>query len=84
MESRRRSIAKALSWRALAVMITALVAYLFTDNAAFAMKIGIVDSVLKLMIYYLHERAWVRASFGRAAVAVDVQPQPAVAATSSR
>ena len=79
MESRRRSIAKALSWRALAVMITAFVAYLFTDNAAFAMKIGVADSVVKLLVYYLHERAWVRASFGRVSVGVD-----AVAATSSR
>ncbi|MEM6993866.1 MAG: DUF2061 domain-containing protein [Myxococcota bacterium] len=66
MESRRRSIAKALSWRVLAVMITAFVAYLFTDDGAFAVKIGVADSVIKLLVYYLHERAWIRASFGRA------------------
>lgn len=67
MESRRRSLAKTLSWRVLAVMITACVAYLFTDDGAFAVKIGVADSMLKLLIYYLHERAWTRVSFGRRA-----------------
>lgn len=68
MESRRRSIAKALSWRVLAVMITAFVAYVFTDDPVFAIQIGLADSVIKLLVYYLHERAWIRASFGRTAV----------------
>lgn len=76
MESRRRSIAKALSWRFLAVLITSFVAYLFTDDGAFAMKIGVADSLLKLLVYYLHERAWIRASYGRIepeAVPAEVQ-----------
>ena len=81
MESRRRSIAKALSWRFLAVLITSFVAYLFTDDGAFAMKIGIADSLLKLLVYYLHERAWIRASFGRIEPA---EPVPAEVPSPSR
>lgn len=80
MESRRRSIAKALSWRFLAVLITSFVAYLFTDDGAFAMKIGIADSLLKLLVYYLHERAWIRASFGR----IEPEPIPAEVQAPSR
>lgn len=71
MESRRRSIAKALSWRVLAVMITTFVAYLFTEDHTFAMKIGLADSLIKLLVYYLHERAWIRAPFGRDAANVE-------------
>ena len=79
MESRRRSIAKALSWRFLAMLITASVAYLFTNEASFAITIGIADSVIKILVYYLHERAWIRSSFGRLPEpgVEDAQPQPA-------
>lgn len=65
MESRRRSLAKALSWRALAWCITAGVAYLFTGQAAFALTIGFADSLLKIFVYYLHERTWMSVDYGR-------------------
>lgn len=65
METHKRSIAKALSWRAIAVIITTVTAYLFTREATIAVSVGVVDSAAKLLTYYGHERLWERVSFGR-------------------
>jgi uncharacterized membrane protein len=60
MDSRRRSLAKAISWRVIAACITASVGYVMTDSVAFGATLGIVDSVVKIFIYYAHERGWNR------------------------
>lgn len=65
MESHKRSIAKALSWRIIAVIITALTAYFFTRDTTIALGIGLADSAIKLFTYYGHERVWNRLDFGR-------------------
>ncbi|MEM7159920.1 MAG: DUF2061 domain-containing protein [Myxococcota bacterium] len=65
MESKRRSLAKALSWRVIAWSITATIAYLYTGKAAFALSLGFADSLLKIFAYYLHERTWMSVNYGR-------------------
>ena len=65
MESKRRSIAKTVSWRFLAVIVTGTVVWVLTGEPGFALKVGVVDTLVKLLIYYFHERAWNRVSFGR-------------------
>lgn len=65
MESRKRSLAKALSWRFLATLITAGVAYFITGEATFAIEIGLLDTSIKFLTYYGHERLWLRINFGR-------------------
>jgi len=65
MESKRRSWAKALSWRLIAVTITSAVGYAVTENAGFALSIGLADSLIKVFAYYLHERSWISISYGR-------------------
>jgi len=69
MESTRRSIAKALSWRFLATIITATLAFAVTGEAEIAAKIGLADTLIKLVVYIGHERLWNRFAYGR-------QPQP--------
>lgn len=66
LESHRRSIAKAISWRIAATAITASVAWLVTGEIGFAATIALADSALKIGSFYLHERAWNRVNFGRA------------------
>ena len=65
MESTRRSIVKALSWRVLATFITASLAYVITGELNVAAKIGLADTMIKLVVYIGHERLWNRISFGR-------------------
>lgn len=76
METMRRSFAKALSWRAVAWSITAGIVYLFTGKVAFALSIGFADSILKIFMYFLHERAWMSVEYGREPVAAYPRPQP--------
>lgn len=57
-ESHLRSILKAFSWRVVATLTTAIIAYFVTGRIEAAVLIGSVEFVLKFLIYYLHERAW--------------------------
>jgi uncharacterized membrane protein len=65
METRARSLAKALSWRLLATLITTGVAYTLTGKISFAVEIGAIDTVIKIFIYFGHERLWQLIPFGK-------------------
>ncbi len=58
MDTDRRSLARALSWRVVAWALTVGIVYLFTGNAVLALAIAVADSLLKIFAYYLHERSW--------------------------
>jgi uncharacterized membrane protein len=57
-ESRLRSLLKAFSWRIVATLTTALIAYGITGEIDTALAIGGIEFFLKFAIYYAHERAW--------------------------
>ncbi len=63
-ESRLRSVLKALSWRVLATLTTVAIAYFIIGDVKTAFKIGAVEVVAKMLIYYLHERAWAQVPLG--------------------
>ena len=63
-ESRLRSILKAASWRVLATLTTIVIAYAITEKIDDALRIGAVEVVAKMAIYYFHERAWTRLPLG--------------------
>ena len=65
---------KAMSWRLIAVTITASVGYMFTESATFAISIGLADSVIKIFAYYLHERAWIAQAQQNTEFAVNAIP----------
>lgn len=64
-ESSVRSILKSFSWRVLATATTVLIAYIITGEIDMAKKIGCIEFVSKMLIYFLHERLWNEISFGR-------------------
>ena len=57
-ESHLRSLLKGITWRVIATSTTMAVAYIITGEVRDALKIGAIEFFAKLMIYYLHERAW--------------------------
>lgn len=57
-ESRLRSVLKAITYRIVGTITTALVALWVTGDMAAALAIGAVEPFTKILIYYLHERAW--------------------------
>ena len=65
METRFRSIAKALSWRFIATAITFSVAWMLTGEIETAVSIGLVDTTIKLAAYYWHERTWIHIKLGK-------------------
>jgi uncharacterized membrane protein len=65
VESRFRTIIKALSWRFIATLITFTIAWIVTKELTFAAEIGIADSLIKLGAYYFHERAWIGINYGK-------------------
>ncbi|MBW8035424.1 MAG: DUF2061 domain-containing protein [Planctomycetes bacterium] len=65
METHYRSLIKALSWRILATVITFSVVMVLTGKLEMAATIGLADTLIKLGIYYGHERLWAKINFGR-------------------
>ncbi|MFT7137774.1 MAG: putative membrane protein [Candidatus Azotimanducaceae bacterium] len=57
-DSHLRSILKAFSWRIIATLTTALIAYFVTGEIMTAITIGGIEFFLKMGIYYVHERVW--------------------------
>ncbi|NIA06269.1 MAG: DUF2061 domain-containing protein [Actinobacteria bacterium] len=66
METRSRSIAKALTWRVTALGITMTVVWIASGSMELAASVGLADTVIKLGAYYGHERFWLKVGFGRA------------------
>ncbi len=65
MESRSRSLIKAITWRITALIITVSVVLIATGDTDLAAAVGLADALVKITLYYLHERAWNRVSNGR-------------------
>jgi adenylylsulfate kinase len=65
METRARSIAKAVSYRVLGSATTALIVYVLTGKPTLSVGAGVMDVVLKIGAYFLHERVWNHISYGR-------------------
>ncbi|MGD2201095.1 MAG: DUF2061 domain-containing protein [Candidatus Bathyarchaeota archaeon] len=64
MDSRNRTILKSVSFRLIATLTTFLLVYLLTGSLTVAGKIGVIECLSKLVLYYLHERMWLRISWG--------------------
>ena len=60
MASKKRSLFKALSWRVTATATTTIIALAITGSAGAAITIGSIEFFLKFIIYYYHERMWLR------------------------
>lgn len=57
-ESHLRSVIKGITWRIIATTTTMVIAYIITGEIGDALKIGGIEFVGKIAIYYLHERVW--------------------------
>ena len=57
-DSHPRSIAKAISWRITGSLDTFVLSLIFTGSVKLAGSIAISEMATKMVLYYLHERAW--------------------------
>lgn len=75
MDTHSRSIMKALSWRATGTVDTILISLVVTGSIKLAATIGFTEVVTKSLLYYCHERLWLRVPFGRKKPPGDVAPE---------
>ena len=59
-DSRTRSVAKALTWRVTATTTTGLIAFIVIGEVGAAVTIGAIEFISNFIIYYAHERAWLK------------------------
>ncbi len=64
-EPHYRSAMKALSWRIIATTATILIVFAFTGRLVISAGVGGVEVIVKIILYYLHERLWLCTSLRR-------------------
>ena len=64
-DSHKRSVAKAVSYRLMATLTTMTVVFIITRKLVLTLEVGLIDMLAKMGFFYLHERFWDRAGFGR-------------------
>ena len=64
LESRKRHIAKTLTWRGVGTLDTMVISWIISGNPFTGLKIGFAELITKMVLYYLHERAWYKIDFG--------------------
>lgn len=65
IELKRRSILKTLTWRLIAVTATVIAIYIYDRNLKAALTVGVSVNLVKMFLYYIHERIWNHISYGR-------------------
>lgn len=60
IQSRRRHLAKTITWRLIGTVDTVLIGWVVTGDAWIGVQVGGVEMVTKMILYYFHERAWFR------------------------
>ncbi|MCP9221377.1 DUF2061 domain-containing protein [Erythrobacter sp. LQ02-29] len=63
-EAHSRSLVKAISWRLLGSLDTFILGFIFTGSARAAGAIAGTEVLTKMVLYYLHERAWAGVNWG--------------------
>jgi len=56
--SKKRHLAKAVTWRIVASIVTALIAWYFGLPPKAVGAVFVVDLIIKFVLYYGHERLW--------------------------
>lgn len=64
LRSRWRHIFKTISWRVVGTVDTVLIVWIISGNPVTGLKIGGLELVTKMILYYIHERVWYRFNFG--------------------
>lgn len=54
------SLFKTVSWRIIGTIDTMGISYLLTGKLDVALSIGGIEVVSKMILYYFHERAWLK------------------------
>jgi uncharacterized membrane protein len=65
METRRRTILKALIWNLIGLLSMSAIGYLATGSVALGGGIAVINTLVGLICYLVYERIWLRINWGR-------------------
>lgn len=65
METQIRSLTKAVSYRVVSSLVTGGIVFGVTQRALLALSVAGFETVVKIFVYFLHERAWSVIPYGR-------------------
>jgi len=66
METRQRTLVKAIVWNVLGLAMMSLVGLILTGSAAIGGAIAGINTAVGLVLYIVYERVWSRIGWGRA------------------
>lgn len=61
----KRHLVKAVTWRVVGTMDTVMLSYVITGDLPTGIRIGAVELLTKILLYFIHERVWKSMSFGQ-------------------
>jgi len=64
-ETNKRSVVKGITWRLIATTTTMVIVYIFFGRLDLAIAAGLLESILKVGLYWWHERVWHKVRWGR-------------------
>lgn len=62
--SKRRSLAKTVTWRLTGTLDTLILSWIITGSTTLAGAIALSEVGTKMLLYFLHERAWAHVPWG--------------------
>lgn len=65
METRTRTLVKALVWNVIGLITMSLVGLILTGSAVVGGAMAVVNTALGLTMYVIYERLWTRIHWGR-------------------
>lgn len=60
----KRHLAKTLTWRIVGTVDTMVLGWLITGNPMTGIKIGGLEVITKMILYFMHERLWYKFNYG--------------------
>jgi uncharacterized membrane protein len=64
IDSNKRHIIKTFSWRGIGTLDTILLGWLITGNPITGLKIGGIETLTKMLLYFGHEKLWYKINYG--------------------
>mgnify|MGYP003664502459 CR=1 FL=1 len=64
METKLRTIAKALTWQVIGLVVTGALAWFHTGSMLTAMSFALSTAASGLAFFFVHERIWARVRWG--------------------
>ena len=63
-DSNKRHILKTVSWRMIGTLDTVLFGWIIVGNPLAGLKIGSIETVSKMLLYFGHEKLWYKINYG--------------------